>query len=436
MKVLIVGGGGREHALLDKYSKSLRVEKLFSIPGNGLMDFNAEKPVKILPNIKPIDKRFIYDLVRKEKIDLVDVAQDNPLAWGVVDFLENKGIATFGPTKAASEIEWNKEWSRNFMKRHHLPIPQFSSFSNPRKAKDYVKKLSEGSFFIKASGLAAGKGVLKASNKGEVLKYIDSMKDFGEAGKTFLIEECLVGEEVSIYALSDGENFKILKSVQDNKTLNNFDEGQNTGGMGANSPALVVANKEIAKKINGIVQKTIAGLRKEGRVYKGVLYLGLIIDKKKNPKIIEFNARWGDPEAQVVLPGIKNDYVDIVEKCISGKLGKINISEDKITRVCVVGSSKGYPRDYSKVKNKEIFGITEAAKIKGVKVYGAGVKKSGSRLVASGGRVLDVVGEGKDIIEARSKAYQAMSLINIKGNNLHYRTDIGWRDVERVVSHD
>jgi len=436
MNILIVGGGGREHSLLVQYAKSSKVKKLYSVPGNDLMGFHVRKPVKIYPKVNATDKESIWKIIKQEKIDLVDVAQDLPLAYGMVNFLESKGIKVFGPTKEAAEIEWSKEWARNFMKRHHLPTPKFAVFSILKQAKDYVRKLPPGSFFVKASGLAAGKGAIKAESKKEVLKVIDKMKDFGEAGEKFLIEECLIGEEVSIYALSDGEHFKILKTAQDNKALYNFDEGSNTGGMGANAPALVSSDREIKKKIEAIVRKTIDGMKKEGRPYKGVLYLGLIIDKKKRPKIIEFNARWGDPEAQTILPGIKNDYLNIILACIEGKLDKLKIYEDSKTRVCVVGAGRGYPEDFSRVRGREIVGLEEAEKLNGVSIFGAGVKRINKKFFVSGGRVINVVGEGGDIFEARKRAYQAISLINIEGNNMHFRTDIGWRDVERKVKYD
>jgi len=430
MNVLVLGGGGREHCLVSAYSKSSQVKKLYVVPGNGLMNFLEEKPIKIYPYFKPTDKKSIWEVVSKEKIDLVDVAQDDPLAEGTVDYLESKAVATFGPSQKAAQLEWSKDWSRNFMKRHSLPIPSFATFNIVNQAKDYIKKLPSGSFFVKASGLAAGKGAIRADNKNEAYKAVERMKEFGGSGKTFLIEECLEGEEVSVYAICDGRNFKLLKVAQDNKQVYNFDEGPNTGGMGDNAPALV-ANKSVINKVETMVKKTLLGMEKEGRIYKGVLYLGLIITKDGEPKIIEFNARWGDPETQVVLPGVKNDYVDLVTACIDGKLDKINISQDNKTRVCVVGACRGYPNDYSAVQGKEIFGIKEVMNAQGVSVYGAGVSRKGERFFVNGGRVLNVVGEGKDIIEARAKAYSSISLIRIEGNNMHYRTDIGWRDVER-----
>lgn len=424
MNILIIGGGGREHALLSQYSKSSKVKKLFCLPGNGLMDYKSEKPVKIFPNIKPTDKSRIWEIVKKEKINIVDVAQDNPLAEGLVDFLQEKKVDVFGPTKFASQIEWDKEWSREFMKRHHLPIPSYEVFSSIKKAKDHIKRLPKGSFFVKASGLAAGKGAIQCDNREELIEAIDLMKIFGDSGRTFLIEEALIGEEASIYAISDGNNYKILKSAQDNKQINNYDQGPNTGGMGANSPALVTTDRRINKNIEHIIANTIKGMSDEGIPYKGVLYLGIIIDKKKNIKIIEFNARWGDPEAQVVLPGIKNDYVSIVEACIKGNLNKLKISEDNKTRVCVVGASKGYPDDYSAVRGKEIFGLEKASKIGGVEIYGAGIKRNGKRTFAEGGRIINVIGEGNDMIwwllvlNTDSRKWRRASVVRLRTSKL------------------
>jgi len=437
MKVMIIGGGGREHTLVKAYEKSSRIGKIFVAPGNGLMGFWESKKILTFPGIKPTDFPAIWEIVSKNKIDLVDVAQDDPLAEGGVDFFTKKGVAAFGPTKRAAQIEWDKDWARNFMKRHSLPIPAFASFSSASKAIDYVNKLPTGACFIKAAGLAAGKGAIKAGNKQESVAAIKQMSEFGEAGKTFLIEETLVGEEFSAYAICDGEHFQILKCAQDNKPVGNFDEGPNTGGMGAIAPVLAVEKKSTQEQIAQIFKKVVAGLAAEDRPYTGILYLGGIITSA-GLKIIEFNARWGDPEAQVVLPGVKNDYLEIVQACLEGSLNKLKIREDEKTRVCVVGASRGYPGDYSPAKNKKIFGLEEAAKIPGVTIFGAGIERKGSlprrqagNFYTKGGRVFNVVAEGKDILEARSRAYEAMAKIFIEGNNLHYRTDIGWRDVAR-----
>jgi phosphoribosylamine--glycine ligase len=433
INVLIIGGGGREHTLSKTYAKSKRVNKIFVVPGNGLMGVWEKKKVLTFPKIKPTDFSGIWEIVARNKISLVDVAQDDPLAAGGVDFFNEKGVAAFGPTRSAAQIEWDKDWARNFMKRASLPIPAFASFSSKKEAARYANKLQKGACFVKAAGLAAGKGAIKATNKREALSAIDQMASFGEAGETFLIEEALYGEEFSAYAICDGKNFKILKCAQDNKAVYNFDEGANTGGMGAVAPALVTKSAKIKKQIEKIFEKAINGLVKEGRPYKGILYLGGIITKS-GIKIIEFNARWGDPEAQVVLPAIMNDYLDIVSASINGRLDKIKIQEDSKTRVCVVGASRGYPGDYSRAKNKKIFDLEKASKSTFVAIYGAGIEKKGKSFFTAGGRVFNVVAEGKDIIEARNRAYGAIANIFIERNNLHYRTDIGSRDVERKLT--
>jgi phosphoribosylamine--glycine ligase len=432
INVLIIGGGGREHTLVQAYAKSTRVKKIFVVPGNGLMGVFEKKEVATFPGIKPTDFDSIWEIVQKNKIDLVDVAQDDPLAAGGVDFFAARGVAAFGPTKAAAQIEWDKDWARNFMKKYHLPIPRFSSFSNQSEAINYLNKLPGGACFVKAAGLAAGKGAIKAENKAEAVSAIKQMNSFGAAGETFLIEEMLVGEEFSAYAICDGRDFQILKCAQDHKPVFNFDEGPNTGGMGAVAPILVVQKSNIKNQIKKIFRKTVTGLVAEGRPYTGILYLGGIITDT-GVKIIEFNARWGDPEAQVVLPGVKNDYLEIVAACLEGRLNKLKIQEDNKTRICVVGACRGYPGDYSAAKGKRIFGLEEAAKMPGVTIFGAGIERSGKRFLTHGGRVFNVVARGKNIIDARNRAYSAMAKIFVSSNNLHYRTDIGWRDVERQL---
>ena len=430
LNVLIIGGGGREHTLVKAYAKSKRVKKIFVVPGNGLMGVFEQKAVVTFPGIKPTDFEKIWEIVEKNKIDLVDVAQDDPLAAGGVDFFTAKGVAAFGPTKTAAQIEWDKEWAREFMNKYHLPIPRFASFSSGKEAERYLNKLQNGACFVKAAGLAAGKGAIRANNKNEALAATKQMGSFGSAGETFLIEELLEGEEFSAYAVCNGKHFQILKCAQDNKAIFNFDKGPNTGGMGAVTPILATTKTRTKNKIKGIFENAIAGLASEGRPYTGILYLGGIITKD-GIKIIEFNARWGDPEAQVVLPGIKNDYVELVSACLEGRLNKLKIKEDVKTRVCVVGASRGYPGDYSQAKGKKIFGLKEAAHMPGVAVIGAGIERRGQDFLTNGGRLFNIVAEGKNIIEARNKAYSAMAKIFIEGNNLHYRTDIGWRDVER-----
>ncbi len=430
MNILVIGQNGREHALAVSYAKSKSVNKVIMTPGNGLTDFKNEK-IKNYSEAGMMDFDEIVKVCKKEKIDLVDVGQDDIISKGYVDKLTRLGILAFGPTQKASEIEWSKDWSRSFMVKYNLPIPHFKSFNSQKKAIDYVNKLPEQLLFIKASGLALGKGVIRAENKQEAKEAIKGMTRFGKSGETFLIEEGLVGEEFTLFAICDGENYVITKSSQDHKTIFDGDIGPNTGGVGSIAPTTAITPKLLKEIEKTIIKPTIAGMKKEGRPYSGILYLGGIITKR-GIKIIEFNARWGDPEAEVILPSIKTDYLKVVKAVLEKKLNKLKIQFDNKVRVSLAGCSRGYPGDYSKVKGKEIFGLTKAMKIKGVYIFGSGIKRKENKFFANGGRIFYVVGEGKDIIEAREKAYQAMKLISIEGDNLHYRTDIGWRDVERI----
>lgn len=430
MNILIVGGGGREHALAEKYSQSKLVKRVFVAPGNGLMDYSNKK-VTITPDIGVLDFEKIIDLTKKEKIDLVDVAQDDPLAAGLVDALEVGDIKAFGPSRSAAEIEWNKIWSRNFMGKYKLPVPRFMYFSNTQEAIKYVNVLPEQILYIKAAGLAAGKGAIRAENQTEAKKAILSMKQFGRSGKWFLIEEAMVGEEFSLFALCDGQNYQIIRSAQDHKTVYEKDQGPNTGGMGCVSPSGVITASIIRIIETKILKPFLAGMRKEGRPYSGILYVGGMITKD-GVKIVEFNARWGDPEAEVILPAIKTDYLEIVGKTIQGRLNTIRIKVDNKVRISVAGCAKGYPGNYLAAKGKEIFGLDEAMELPGIMIYGAGVKRNDHKFYVNGGRVFHLVAEGKNVVEARDKAYKAMELINIEGDNLHYRGDIGWRNLERI----
>lgn len=430
MNILVIGQNGREHALAAVYAKSKKVKKVIMTPGNGLTDFSNDK-INNYPGVGMMDFDGIVKVCKKEKIDLVDVGQDDIIAAGYVDKLENLGIKAFGPTQKASQLEWDKQWARNFMVKYNLPIPAFKTFRSEAEAIDYVNSKPDRLLFIKASGLALGKGVIKATNKKEAFQAIKQMKEFGKAGETFLIEEGLVGEEFSLFVLCDGVNYKIISWAQDHKTVFDGDKGPNTGGVGSVAPAGVVT-KEILREVDQkIIAPVVAGMQKEGRPYKGVLYLGAILIKS-GVKIIEFNARWGDPEAEVILPGIKTDYLQIAEAIISGKLNKLSVKTDNKVRISVAGCSKGYPGDYSKVKDKQVFGLEQAMKLPGVRVFGAGIKKAGNKFLVNGGRIFHLVAEGKNIIEARDLAYQSLNMISVEGNNLHYRTDIGWRDLNRL----
>jgi phosphoribosylamine--glycine ligase len=436
LSVMIIGGGAREHAISCAYEKSPRVTKIIVTPGNDFITHNRKKEVIIDKNCSLKDPQSFLKLAQKYHPDLVDVAQDDALASGTVDLLKENGFLVFGPTKKASRIEWDKTWSRKFMQKHQIPHPAFNYFNTEEEGIKYVrmlyKKEPEKIVYIKASGLCAGKGALKSTNLDEAIRNIQEMKNFSnEAGKTFVVEDALTGEEFSYYAVSDGKNYHIFKSAQDNKTIYNFDEGNQTGGMGAVSPAKVTSN--ISHKIEeNLISKAINGMDLEEIPYKGILYLGGVT-VNGNPMNIEYNARWGDPECQAVLPSVQTDYVSIVLACLEGKLNNIQIVHDKKVRVCIVGASKGYPNDYSSVKGKRIFGLEEAMEMDGITIFGSGIKIENGNFFADGGRLFSVVAEGKDILEARQKAYSAMAHISIEGNNLHYRTDIGWRDVERFL---
>lgn len=317
------------------------------------------------------------------------------------------------------------------MVKYEMPTPKFKSFDNTQKAIRHVKKLPEQTFYVKASGLALGKGAIRAENKIEAINAINSMKNFGSAGKTFLIEEAMVGEEFSAFAICDGEKFKILGFAKDHKTVFNKDNGPNTGGMGAVSNPNIVSAK-IRKEVEKIFDKFIIGMKKEGRPYAGIIYLGGI-KTKSGVKIIEFNSRWGDPEAEVIVPSITSDYLSLVLSAMDKKLNETKIKKDNLKRISVVGASFGYPGDYSAVKGKKIFGLNG---LKNVKVFGAGIAKKEKNFVVSGGRVFHLMAEGKDLLDAREKAYKAMSQVYIEGNNLHYRTDIGWKDLKKKVKEE
>lgn len=432
MKVLIIGSGGREHALATAYAKNERVKKVLVAPGNGLMDFFSKK-IFIYPYIRVTDFQSIADLAKKEAIDLIDVAADEQLSQGYVDRFRKLGIKTFGPTQKQAQIEWSKEWARNFMKKYNLPSPHFKSFSNAKDATDYVDALPEQILYIKASGLANGKGAIRAESKIEAKKAIDSMSQFGKSGETFLIEEAMTGEEFSLFALCDGENYKIINAAQDHKTVFEKDQGPNTGGMGCVARAGIITNKIIHETEKNIIKPFMKSMQAEGKPYSGILYVGGMLTES-GIKLVEFNARWGDPEAEVILPSITKDYITIVEAVIAKKLKDVKIATDKKVRVSIAGCAFGYPNNYSNVMGKEIFGINEVSKLKNVKIFGGGIIRKDKRFFVNGGRIFHIVAKGKNIIEARRRAYRAISFIHIEENNLHYRTDIGWRDTARFYN--
>ena len=423
--VLVVDSGGRGAVLVHKYSQSKHVGRILAVPGNELMQINSKKPVEIFPKLKTTDVSKIINICKTEKVDLVDVAQDNAIEAGLVDSLLEEKIKAVGPTKAAGRIEWDKAWARDFMKKYNIPHPKFVVFNEAKEAKKFIAKNPNKKFFVKASGLAEGKGAIPAENKKEAIWAIDQMTRFGSAGETFVIEEWLTGEEFSMFALCDGKTYQIVGSAQDHKRLYDGDMGPNTGGIGSSSPPLIV-NKNIYKQADPIIKKTIEGLAKERRIYKGVLYLGAMAVEGK-VFVIEFNSRWGDPEAEVLVPGILNDFYELGTLVYQGRLNTIKPKTDNKTRIAVTGSL----RAGAEAKKRELFGLNEVLKLPGIAVYGSRVIRENGKYFVSSGRLFHLVSEGKSIIEARRKAYDAMSLLYIEGNNLHFRSDIGWRDLER-----
>ncbi len=426
--VVVIGSGGRESALIKKYSESPQVSNLIAIPGNDMMGLISKKVVKTYPQIKTIDVGKIVSICRAERADLIDVAQDDAVEAGLVDELEKNNFKVFGPSRKAGQVEWDKAWSRDFMKKYKLPIPAYEVFDNQNNAIKFVRKIKNKKWFIKASGLASGKGVIPAENEKEALSAIRGMREFGKAGEVFVVEQWLEGEEFSFFAICDGKNFQFVGCAQDHKRLYDGDLGPNTGGMGAVSSPKIVDFK-IYNQAERIIAKTLEGLLKENRPYKGILYLGAIVVKKK-VYIIEFNARWGDPEAQILVPSITNDFFNVIMKASEGDIKAVKIKLDKKVRVVIVGSSR-----FDLVEgNKSIYGIDELLKNSDVNLYPSRVIIKDKRFYAGSGRLFHIASSGRNILKARQKVYSAISKLFIEGNNLHYRTDIGWRDMERLNS--
>ena len=417
MKVLVVGGGGREHALVWKIVQSPKVSKVYCAPGNA----GISEQATILP-IKANDLKGLLEFALREKIDLTVVGPEEPLTKGIVDLFESKGLSIFGSSQKAAEIEGSKAFAKEMMKKYHLPTASYEIFTDRNMAVEYIRKQG-APIVVKADGLAAGKGVIICKTVEEAIQSVDLImleKRFGEAGNRVVVEEYLVGEEASYIAFTDGKVILPLASSQDHKPIFDGDQGPNTGGMGAYSPAPVVTEEVNEKIIEKILRPIIQGMGEEGRLYKGVLYAGLMIHNG-HPKVLEFNARFGDPETQPVLMRMKGDIVPILEACIKGNLSQFEIEWDSRASVCVVMASKGYPGDYE--KGKTIGGLKEVSQMNDVFVFHAGTGFKDDLVVTNGGRVLGVTGLGGDIPRAIDKTYQAVKKISWEG--VHYRTDIG-----------
>jgi len=423
MKVLVVGGGGREHALVWKIALSPRVSKVYCAPGNAGISKQAE-----IVAIKPNEIDALLQFALKEKIDLTVVGPEDPLTRGIVDRFESAGLAIFGPSRRAAEIEGSKAFAKALMEKYQIPTGAYSVFEDPEEARGYVRQRG-APIVVKADGLAAGKGVVICKTVEEAIHWIDRImveRIFGDAGKRVVIEEHLTGEEASFIALTDGLTILPLASSQDHKAVFDGDEGPNTGGMGAYSPAPVVTEEVDRKIMETILQPLIKGMEKEGRPYRGVVYAGLMISEGQ-PKVLEFNARLGDPETQPIFMRLKSDIVPVFEACIRGGLSRFRLEWDRRPSVCVVMASKGYPGDYE--KGKVIKGLDEVARMEDLFVFHAGTALQDGEVVTNGGRVLGVTGLGENIREAIEKTYQAVRKISWEG--VHYRTDIAQKALRK-----
>ena len=422
MRVLVIGSGGREHALVWKIAQSKLVDKIFCAPGNAGITAGAE-----CVDINVADIAEFLDFAHKEKIDLTIVGPEVPLALGIVDEFNQAGLKIFGPNKKAAQLEASKVFAKELMAKYRIPTAAFKIFDNPDQAKEYIEEIG-APCVVKADGLAQGKGVVVAKTIDEAKQAVNSMmqeKVFGDAGDKVIIEECLEGEEASILVITDSKEIISLASSQDHKRIFDNDDGPNTGGMGAYSPAPVVTKELFKGILKNIAYKTIDGLNKEGIDYRGVLYAGVMITKD-GPKALEFNVRFGDPETEAIFPRLESDLLEVMLATIEGKLSRVRTLDwDERACVCVVCASGGYPGNYE--KGKEIFGLDEVAKMKDIMVFHSGTKKQGDKIVTNGGRVLGVTGLGSSIKEAIDYTYKAVEKISFQG--MHYRKDIGYRAI-------
>ncbi|MBQ5832662.1 MAG: phosphoribosylamine--glycine ligase [Selenomonadales bacterium] len=423
MQVLVIGSGGREHALAWKAAQSASVEKVYCVPGNpGIAQIAECAPMDIADN----DALVAFAL--ENKIDLTIVGPEVPLANGVVDAFRAKGLAIFGPTQAAAQIEGSKSFAKDLMKKYGIPTAAFEVFTDAEAAKAYI--VEQGApIVIKADGLAAGKGVVVAMTLDEALEAVDMMmcdQAFGSAGCQVVVEEFLTGEEASILTFCDGTTIVPMISSQDHKRAYDNDEGPNTGGMGTYAPAPVVTADVLARVQKEILEPTVAAMKAEGIPYTGCLYAGLMITEN-GPKVIEFNARFGDPETQVVLPLLDSDMAEVMMACVNGNLADLDIKWKDGAAVCVVMAAGGYPQGYR--KGDVISGLDKAADL-GATVFHADTAAKGGNIVTNGGRVLGVTAIGTDVLKAVDNAYAAVKSIHF--DDVHYRNDIAYRAIARL----
>lgn len=417
MKVLIVGSGGREHALAWKVAQSPRVDKIYCAPGNaGIAEYAECVPITAME----FDKLAAF--AKEQAVDLTIVGMDDPLVGGIVDAFEAQGLRVFGPRKNAAILEGSKAFSKDLMKKYQIPTAAYETFDSAEAALAYLET-ADFPIVLKADGLALGKGVLICQNLDEAkegVKEIMTDKKFGSAGNRLVVEEFMTGREVSVLSFVDGKTIKTMTSAQDHKRAGDGDTGLNTGGMGTFSPSPFYTDEvdDFCKKY--IYQATVDAMAKEGREFKGIIFFGLMLTEK-GPRVLEYNARFGDPEAQVVLPRMKNDLVDVCEACIDGKLDEIDLQFEDNAAVCVVLASEGYPVKYE--KGLPIRGLENFKDREGYYVFHAGTKFDGDTIVTNGGRVLGVTAKGENLKAARANAYEAVKWIDF--DNKYYRHDIG-----------
>ncbi len=422
MKVLVVGSGGREHALAWKIAQSPRVQMVYVAPGNGGTELDPR-----LKNVPITDPGWLAQFAIKEGIGITLVGPETPLAAGIVNIFREQGLKIFGPTKEAAQLESSKDFAKAFMQRHGIPTAEYQTFADAAAAHDYVN--SKGApIVIKADGLAAGKGVVVAMSLEEAHAAIDAMlsdNKLGDAGARVVIEEFLDGEEASFIVMVDGQNILPMATSQDHKRLLDNDQGPNTGGMGAYSPAPIVTPALHGRVMREIIDPTVQGMARDGIPFTGFLYAGLMIDKEGNPKTLEFNCRMGDPETQPIMARLKTDYLTVLEHAVAGTLDKIELEWDRRTALGVVMAAAGYPE--APRKGDTIHGIP--AESDDCVTFHAGTAMTDEQLVTTGGRVLCVVGLGDSVKMAQRQAYQVVEQIQFGG--AQYRRDIGWRAIKR-----
>lgn len=417
MKVLIVGSGGREHAIATSVAKSPKVDKIFCAPGNAGIGQVAE-----CVDITAMEFDKLADFAEENAIDLTIIGMDDPLVGGVVDVFESRGLRVFGPRKNAAIIEGSKAFSKDLMKKYGIPTAAYENFTDPEKALSYLET-AKMPIVLKADGLALGKGVLICNTLEEAKAGVKTLmldKQFGDAGNEIVIEEFMTGREVSVLCYCDGTHIKPMTSAQDHKRAKDGDQGLNTGGMGTFSPSPFYTDEVQKFCEEKVYQPTMDAMKAEGRDFVGILFVGLMLTED-GPKVLEYNARFGDPEAQVVLPRMKNDIIDVMNACIDGKLDEVDLQFEDNAAVCVVLASAGYPEHYE--KGKLITGFENFDNKEGYYVFHAGTKKTEEGIVTNGGRVLGVTAKGANLKEARANAYEATKLIQFE--NKYMRNDIG-----------